>query len=591
MIDHLLCPMNGPIDYWHQGADALLSSQLRLMRKALKCFDEQQKDGEFRPFKLGVVRTYTIESQVDALRLALRLVGAMAEVRVANINNIEQELLDPDSELLGWKPDAILVLWRAEDLLSGTLSEAEKRLESLVSGYLRHAHAPIFFSSMPLPYVLRLQDLSDVGGTRIAIDALNAEMVRLAAKDGRVHILDIADWQARFGEKAIDRKMSFYAAQPIAGCAIGSFAAFVARTLRPLIAPSSKVLALDLDNVLWGGILGEDGIAGLRIGHDFPGNIYFAIQQRALCLKRSGVLLVLLSKNNITDVKEAFDRLSMPLCLDDFAALRVNWHEKHANLKEVAGELNLGIDSFVFLDDQPFEQDQMRFNLPQVKVMAVSGDPLEILTALERTWVFDSYGVSQADILRNDDYQAQSHRKALEAAAVTPEQFLYTLDLQAGIAPVDEYSIGRVVQMLGKTNQFNLTTRRHSEAAVRAFCENKSNILLTLSLSDRFGDQGIVGLLIALAGADGLMIDSFLLSCRAIGKGAENVLWSRFLEIARPKGFARISAEYIPSEKNAQVANFYDRLGLKRRENPEGSILYDLSLPCEFPCPGWIASI
>jgi len=554
----------------------------------LRVLDAQGQGDSRPPFKLGIVRTYTIESQLDAIRLALEMLGVQPEIKVANIGNIEQELLDPDSEMLGWAPDALLVLWRAEELLSGTLLEAEDRLTSLVAGYLRHANAPLFLSSLPSSLVFSLPDLSNNAGVRVSIDALNTLMVRLSADDGRVHILDVAGWQARYGIGAIDRKMSFFAAQPIAGPAVGHFAAFIARTLRPLITPSAKVLALDLDNVLWGGVLGEDGIAGLRIGHDFPGNIYLAIQQRALAFKQAGVLLVLLSKNNMSDVEEAFDRLSMPLSLSDFASVRANWQEKHVNLTEIAMELNLGMDSFVFVDDQPFEQDQMRFHLPVVKVMPVSGDPLEILESLERTWIFDSYGVSQEDVLRSKDYQAQSERRAFEAAAATPEQFLHTLGLKACIAPVDEYTLNRVVQMLGKTNQFNLTTRRHSEATVREFLPDDRNILLTLSLADRFGDQGIVGLAIALADGNELLIDSFLLSCRAIGKGAEEALVAELLRLANEQGYAKVLAEYEPSEKNTQVASFYDRLGFARRVGSGGHIDYELALPFESACPGWI---
>ena len=446
-------------------------------------------------------------------------------------------------------------------------------------------------STIPFPRFFDLLDLSDYNGIRKQVDVLNGVILKCVSDYKSVYVFDFAGWAGRKGGGAFDRKMDFFAAQPISADAIGSFAGFLARTLRPLIISSSKVLALDLDNVLWGGVLGEDGPLGLHIGRDFPGNIYFAIQQQVLRIKRSGVLLVLLSKNNLADVQDAFLKIAMPLRLDDFIFIRVNWNDKYSNCSKIAEELNLGLDSFVFLDDQPFEQEQMRFHLPEVKVLPVNGDPLRILTALEQTWLFDAYRLSKEDLIRNNDYIGQIKRKNMERSGSSSEQFLQTLNLKVAILPIDEYSLARVGQILGKTNQFNLTTRRHPESKVREFMADDKNILLTLTLSDCFGEQGIIGLVIALANGDGICVDSFLLSCRAIGKGAEDALWSYLIRKASEKGYRYITAEYVITEKNAQVSSLYERFGMRLLKETSRGAFYDMSLPAVFSSPCWIEDI
>ena len=385
--------------------------------------------------------------------------------------------------------------------------------------------------------------------------------------------------------------MELFARQPVAAAAATSFAYALAACLRPLRCPPAKVLAVDLDNMLWGGVVGEDGIAGLEIGHDFPGNIYRRIQHALLALKNRGVLLVLLSKNNPEDVKEAFAALpDMPLKLDDFSAVRINWQPKHENLRDAADELNLGLDSFVFLDDQAFEREQMAFRLPAVNVLAASEDPLHILNTLTACRDFDSYRVSAEDVARAGDYRAQSLRRQLDAQSENPATFLQTLGLKAVFARVDESRLGRAVQMLAKTNQFNVTTRRHGETELRRLCGDPRNILLTLALSDRFGDQGIIGLAIGVRGAtdDELRVDSFLLSCRALGRGAEQALWAALLARAQALGYQSVRAEYRPTAKNQQVADLFDRLGMARDKHDQDGSLYTLRLGDLPRFPQWL---
>jgi len=384
--------------------------------------------------------------------------------------------------------------------------------------------------------------------------------------------------------------MDFFARQPIAARSMLSFSGAIARLVTPIARPQPKVLAIDLDNTLWGGVLGEDGLSGLKISSDYPGNIYRRIQQFVLSLKHRGVLLVLLSKNNLEDVEQAFDAIDdMPLKLEDFSLTKVNWREKHLNLSDAAKELNLGVDSFVFVDDQSFEREQMSFALPQVQVLSVGEDPLSIYAALLSSSNFESIRISSEDTTRARDYRQQSLRKELETSC-SHEDFLKSLDLKAIIRPVAESSLQRACQMLAKTSQFNLTTRRHGEADLRRMLEMSGSVLLTLALSDRFGDQGIVGLCIAMKDkdADTAVLDSFLLSCRAIGRGAEEALWDILLKQLSLIGYRKLKATYSVSPKNSQVSDILDRWGMKRVHENSQVVEYVFELPTKTHLPSWI---
>jgi FkbH-like protein len=394
-------------------------------------------------------------------------------------------------------------------------------------------------------------------------------------------------------------KMEFVAAQPLAAREAGSFAMLLRRTLAPLTRAPKKVLALDLDNTLWGGVLGEDGYANLRTGREFPGNIYWSIQRAALSLKERGVILVLLSKNNLADVEEAFRMRARDLLMSlaDFSAVRINWSRKADNLREAAKELNLGVDSFVFVDDQPFERAEMSFHLPEVTILDAGEDPLTILQAIAQCSLFDSKHITSEDLARSADYAAQQQRKAAAEQAGASGEFFQSLNLQARITPLSATSVGRALQMLERTNQFNLTTRRHSLADLQRMMAIEGSILLCLSLSDRFGDQGIVGLAIALPQPSSsskacLAIDSFLLSCRALGRGAEAALFVSLARRAASRGYSMLRATFVPTEKNLPCKDFFEAMQMQVEASgaePGKHYLMQLSTTLEFP--RWISVI
>jgi len=591
-----------------EAGEALQSGSMIAVKRALSSIQQHEEDGaQDRVFKLGIASTFVLDHSFDVIRLASHSLGTSLEIESADFDNIEQAILDPSSVLHEFKPSALLIVWRLEDLCpnlffeyarysskerESLLNDVVARIKGICDQYLLQFHIPLFVSTIPSSQVLTggNRDAHLPWGVRECIARLNLEIRGLTRSSSLVHIFDFETWAVQSGKSCFDFKMDLYAHQPIAARFLGSFAEELVRAITPLIRPSSKVLALDLDNTLWGGVLGEDLIEGLQIGQDFPGNIYYRIQLYAKSLQKQGVLLVLLSKNNLSDVQEAFAALSnMPLSFDDFSAHRVNWERKSVNIQSVAKELNLGLDSFVFIDDQPFEREEMTQMCPDVQTLGDS-DPLALLTSLIECDQFEAYGLSDEDADRHKKYREQQHRKAHEDKSSSVDGFLRSLELELTLTPANSGNLSRIVQMLQKTNQFNLTTLRHSEADIRDMMAGDRNLIWTAALKDRFGNQGIIGLAIGLEGDDPneMVVDSFLLSCRALSRGVEKALFAHVAGEAVKMGYTKLRASYFPTAKNGQVSDFYQTMGMTSVSVSDEKKEYEMPLTESQAFPDWL---
>lgn len=581
--------------------EAFTSERAVRPRPLLADIQSLPTDHRGRGFRLMILRTFTVETALDFVTLALACVPLRAEVRLGPLDVIEQELAEPTSDTGNWAPDGILVLWRLEELDPALASEGAgwspaarlaagdaviARIQALAAN--RTVSAPLFLSTVPPlgEQPTDLVDSADVDGVLSTIYRINQFIRATCAAQTGLYLFDFAGWANKVGSIAFDRRLDLFARQPLAAGAIPSFAAVIARTLAPLVTPRAKVLALDLDNTLWAGVLGEDGLGGVECGHSYPGSAHREIQRSALALRGQGVLLVLLTKNNPDEVELALaTHPDLLLRRAHFAAVRANWKPKHENLLDVATELGLGTDAFVFLDDQAFERDQMRFHAREVHVLEMEGEPFEMLTALRTTHRFDALSLGAEDRARADDYALRSERQAPAGDAT---DFLQSLGLSATIVPVSDTNLDRVVQLLGKTNQFNATTRRHGEADVRAML-SRGAITLAGSLADRFGDQGLVAVLLAEPHENILKVDTFLMSCRVLGRGLEQLMWCRLLELAMQRGFSAIHAEYVRTPKNELVAELFGRLGMTEISRDAERHAYACPLPAPVAFPGWIS--
>lgn len=381
-----------------------------------------------------------------------------------------------------------------------------------------------------------------------------------------------------------DPRSYHWTKQPFSTEGVARLCEHIFAGIRALTSGPKKVLVLDLDNTLWGGVVGETGPLDVALGESADGESFRTFQKFAKGLSKRGVLLAVASKNNPQDAREPFERHpDMVLALDDFAAFEASWDSKAVALRRIAETLSLGLDSFVFFDDNPAEREHIRQALPEVEVVDVPEEPAEYVRALQAGLWFESVGLTNEDRGRTEQYIVERKRTELQAGHANIDDYLASLAMSALVRDIDAPDLQRVVQLIGKTNQFNLTTRRHSEEQVNAMVAQPGSICLTLRLKDRFGDYGLVAVVLAVpvpnAGEPTLMIDTWLMSCRVIGRSVEQFVLRELATRAVERGYRQLLGEYIPTKKNALVARMYDDLGFARTSSVDGTSAYRLELP------------
>ena len=399
-----------------------------------------------------------------------------------------------------------------------------------------------------------------------AIAAINAHVAQLSRERRNVKWVDFSEFTARYDADTLINWKYYLMSQTLINPKLThDFQAWWHRVEEELAMKRKKCLVLDLDNTLWGGVLGEDGIDGIQLGGDYPGKAYSYWQRSLLQLAHGGVILAICSKNNEPDVMEAWEKnAAMVLKREHFSALRINWNDKATNMRELADELNIGLDSMVFLDDNPIERELIKQLLPEVVVPDFPDKPYHLMPFFKELVekYFRIYSVTDEDRSKTEQYQANALRQAEQSRFTDLEGYLYSLDMSLDIIPADEHNLPRIAQMTQKTNQFNLTTRRYDEAQVRQRLDDGWRVYC-MSVRDRFGDSGITGT-VFLDPVDDVTvnIDTLLLSCRILGRGIEEAFIKTVFNLLRLDGYRKVTADYLPTAKNGQAADFYDRMGM-----------------------------
>ncbi|MCA1592644.1 MAG: HAD-IIIC family phosphatase [Acidobacteria bacterium] len=561
------------------------------------------------PYRLAVLRSFTVEPLMPLLRAACFVAGVDLSVHVGEFNAYAQELLGPNSPLDEFEADAAVLAVQTRDVapdlwrdFADLKADEREAIAVRVAGGFRdwvrafrersRAHLIIHTLEEPTAPSQSILDAQDAGGQAAVVRRINDELRRFAAEQSGVYVLDYDALVARHGRALWHDERKWLAARlPFAASSLSHAVAEWMRFIHPLTGKIAKALAVDLDNTLWGGVVGEDGLAGLRLGAEYPGAAYLELQRTLLDLQRRGILLCVCSKNNPEDALEALAKHpGMLLRPRHFAAVRVNWKDKADNLREIARELNIGTDALAFLDDNPFEREHVRAELPEVTVIELPDDPLRFAQAVRDCPVFERLSLSTEDRERGSYYVAERERANLGRRRPTREDFYRNLRQEAEVAPVTPLTLRRVAQLTQKTNQFNLTTRRYTEQQIEEMSERAGWHVLALGLRDRFGDNGLVGVAIVRECADAWEIDTFLLSCRVIGRTVETALLSDLTERARARGAKNIQGRFFPTKKNAPAVNFYPAHGFSLVEENEGGSLWalDLSGGGGVECPAWI---
>jgi FkbH-like protein len=409
-----------------------------------------------------------------------------------------------------------------------------------------------------------------------------------------VYLVDEDNLQARTGKaQATDPRLWLTARVAWSESVHRGLAREYLRYIKPYRGLSRKCIVLDLDNTLWGGVIGEDGIDGIQLGAETPGNAFVAFQRELERLWRRGILLAVCSKNNLDDALAVFDgHPSMVLKRTHIAAHRINWQPKTANIRELAAELNIGLDSLVFLDDNPVERATVRAELPEVLVPDLPSDPAFYRAALLELDVFESLGLTAEDRERGRLYAEQALRRDFEETlrGTSIEDYLAGLGMVVEIEPATSVTIPRIAQLTNKTNQFNLTTRRYTEADIVAMRDGGSDVL-GLRVTDRFGDNGLVGVAILGPLEDGVRdIDTLLLSCRVMGRGVETALLAYLADQARASGATVVRGHFIPTSKNAPARDVYSSHGFRLvSEGVDEGQTWELNLANqELAAPRWL---
>jgi FkbH-like protein len=558
------------------GSAGFITSRYDRIREALP----------LRPCRWAFLRSFTVEPLVPILKAGAYAAGIALETHVGEFNAWAQEMLDPESQLYRFQPDIAVLAVQTRDL---SPENALQRLTDAITAFRRNSQAALIVHTLEQPAVpaAGVLDAQQESGEAAAIRRMNAGLVEVAKQHRGVYLLDYDALVARHGRQNWgDPRKWLTVRLPIASANLPHMAAEWLRFLHPLTGKVAKCVAVDLDNTLWGGIIGEDGIHGIKLGAEYPGAAFQEVQRALLDLTRRGIVLAICSKNNPADAEEALKgHPGMLLKPRDFAAARINWNPKAQNLREIAEELNIGLDSVAFFDDNPVERQHVGEEAPEVILLDVPEDPMDFAAVLRDCPWFERLTLSEEDRQRGAYYAAQKERAELERAVTSKEDFYRSLEQVCEIALVNDATLARVAQLTQKTNQFNLTTKRYTEQQIAALRDCSGWRVWSLRVKDRYADNGLVAVAISKLDDGVCEIDTFLMSCRVIGRTVETALLAKIAGDAKENGAARLQGRFIPTKKNAPAAEFYKDHGFQ--EGEEGLWSMDLR-ESGIAMPEWI---
>lgn len=543
-----------------------------------------------RQVRVALASDSTIENLCEPLLIRLLERSMFGCVYQAPYGQLAQEVRDPSSGLLQHQADVVVLapfttIW--SQIQAGTPADVKHFLDEAWTHLtsLREKFDGIVLIVNAVPPESRPHGILDSRRSPGHADfarALNLALSERCRTSGEAFVLDAEFLNTRCGSTWTTlHKQQFMGSRPLSDELAAKLASDVVSFCAARKGFARKVLALDLDNTLWGGIVGEDGWQEVKIGGSYPANLYSELQREIRSLRDRGVALVLISKNNEHDAWEVFDRRSeMVLKRSDITAHRINWNDKVHNLRELAAELNLGLDAFVVLDDNPVERTFIEQSLPEVEVCP-AGDPLEMLRWLTTCGRFDTLAITQEDELRAKSYAAAAERKRLASQTTNLDEYLATLETVVEVGKLTDKQLSRVAQLTQKTNQFNLTTRRYSEHDLQTRMEDANWNIYWCSCRDRFADEGIIGAAIAVEEDQGWHIDTLLMSCRVLGRGVEKAFLQTILDEAEKRGAKYVSGEYIRTTKNGQTEQFFATCGFEPTEQSSDRAVWRKDLPAE----------
>lgn len=550
--------------------------------------------GNTKSIRVGIIGGSTLFPLSDLIEHLVTVFVGDVEVFTGDYNNYRSEILDSSSALYEFNPEFVIVLPDEQsckypgmlndpkDLVQAEVHRVSSELIQLCSVIRERAAAEILLCNFILPSE---HDLGPVQAKSPASEwnfkkAVNLEIGTFAPY--YVHICDLEFLAYRHGGIGAKDARSWFESKQLCSPALQvAMAREITHIIRTLRVAPKKVLVLDLDNTLWGGVIGDDGIEGLEIGDTSPrGEAFKAFQSYILSLTQRGVLLAVCSKNDFDTAIQPFRKHpEMVLREEHFVSFKANWEPKGQNIIEIANELNLGLDSFIFVDDNAAEVENVRQFAPEVTSIVLDPDPAAYVRQLQETRLFERVLITSEDLRRTEQYREEATRRTLLNTSVDMDSYLMSLEMVGSFSEFNPIDMPRIAQLINKSNQFNLTTRRRSEAELAALISDPRFVGFSMRLADRFGDHGLISVVICQSHDSGhLEIDTWLMSCRVLKRQVEEQVLNEIVRLAKEKGCVSIKGLYIPTAKNAMVSDLYPRLGFQTRGAQQDCFEFELSV-------------
>lgn len=545
----------------------------QLLRLA-KLIDEGRAEA-FAPFKLGIISNATTEFLTPAITGTGARYGFAIECVTTGYGQFMQAALDPQSEINRAKCDAVLLALDAhafslavppgdEAAATEAVERALAQVDSMVAGLAAPGAAVILQSiAPPAETLLGGFDALLAGSEAAQITAFNRGLAERARKSA-MPLFDVAAMAQRVGLTNWHDPVAWnMAKQPLAHALIPYHADNLCRLIAAMRGKSRKALVLDLDNTLWAGVIGDDGITGINIAQgDATGEAHLALQAYALRLREHGVVLAVSSKNTDEIARQVFrEHPDMLIREEHIAVFQANWNDKASNLEAIAEALNIGLEAVVFVDDNPAERALVRQRLPMVAVPELPEDPAYYVRTIAAAGYFEAVGFGDEDRKRAQFYSDNAKRVALAANIGGIDDYLRSLQMKIDFRPFDEPGRARIAQLINKSNQFNLTTRRYTEAEIDALIADDSVFTMQIRLEDSFGDNGMISTIIVRPQGNDWEIDTWLMSCRVLGRRVEEAALAQLVHHGRQRGIERLVGVYRPTERNGIVKDHYAKLG------------------------------
>lgn len=577
------------------------------VKRAKSLLSDSKAFFNFKEIRLAILGNFTLQPLQPHLEAACFKIGVLPEMFFGGYDLYIQEIADPQSELYQFNPKLTFLFLDSHTLMpelfghffdlppEQRLEVADQKIEQtlgLLDLFLEKSSSSLVVSNfiMPRRFHMGIYSSLEPAGEREILDRMNDRLRDHAKhKTSRLYVLDTDRVLSNAGKDGVaDEKMRFLAKMIVSEKALPHLTGEIIRYIRPTLGMTKKCLVLDLDNTLWGGILGEDGMEGIQLGLEPPGNVFYEFQKAVKSLQRKGILLAINSKNDFDLVKETFEKHPyMQLKLDDFSCVRVNWQDKAQNMRDIAKELNIGLDSFVFMDDNPAERFLIQQEMPEVQTVDMPQDFSEYVHTLLDLDSFEVLQLTDEDRKRKFLYQAEAKRNVLKTQISDLKKYLESLNIVVEVFYADSFAIPRVAQLTQRTNQFNLTTRRYQETDIQNFTKSPNHRVYYVKSSDRFGEHGIVGAGIIAANGNVWEIDTFLLSCRVVGRGIEQAFLHHIYKEAQSQNVVKLIGRYLSTQKNRIAESFFERENFHPVCKSKTEAVYELDIAKKaVPLPG-----